>query len=175
MISRFNSKTLVILAALAAGAAHADGLYVGGSLGKPDYSGSINGIGSGSGDGTGLKVYGGTALNKNFALEGGLFDLGKTSSSAGTAKGHGLYVDGVGSYEFAPQWSLLGRVGVVEGRFSSSLGNDASSGLKIGAGLQYELSRQVSLRLEYERFHFVNLFDGKPNLGQASFGVKVGF
>lgn len=174
MISRFNSKTLVILAALAACGARAEGLYVGGSLGQTDYSGSLNGVATGSG-GTGLKVYGGTALNKNFSLEGGLFDLGKTSSSSGTVKGHGLYVDGVGTYELAPQWSLLGRVGLVEGRFSTSLGNDSSTGLKIGAGVQYDLTRQVSLRLEYERTHFVNLFDGKPNIGQTSFGVKVGF
>ena len=173
MISRFNGKTLVILAALAACGARAEGLYVGGSLGRTDYGSGINAIGGG--DGSGLKVYGGAALDKNFSLEGGLFDLGKTSSSAGTAKGHGFYVDGVGSHEFAPQWSLLGRVGVVEGRFSTTLGNDNSTGLKVGAGLQYELTRQVSLRLEYERYHFVNLFDAKPNVGQTTFGVKVGF
>jgi OOP family OmpA-OmpF porin len=174
MISRFTSKTLVILAALATCSAHAEGLYVGGSLGLPDYSGSINGVATGSG-GTGLKIYGGAALNKNFALEGGLFDLGKSSSSAGTVKGHGLYLDGVGTYELAPQWSLLGRVGLAEGRFSTSLGNGSSPALKFGAGVQYDLTRQVSLRLEYERYHFVNLFDGKPNVGQTTFGVKVGF
>lgn len=184
MSSRFcithnkNGKAVIALAALAAsllaGGAHAEGLYVGGSVGSTDYPGSLGGVSTGSG-GTGVKLFGGVKLGSNFAVEGGLYDLGRSNGSAGTTRGHGAYVDGVGSLELAPQWSLLGRVGLVEGRFSSPVGNDSSTGLKLGAGVQYELTRQVALRLEYERVRYSNLYDGKPSVGQTTLGIKFGF
>lgn len=156
------------------GAAHAEGLYLGGSVGAPNYKDSINSIG-GSGGGTGLKLYGGYQLTPNFAVEGGLYRLGRTNDATGTAKVHGIYLDGVGTYEFAPRWSALGSVGVVEGRFNTSLGNDSSVGLKVGAGLQYALTKTVALQLKYEHYHFVNAFEAKPGIGEVSIGIKVGF
>jgi hypothetical protein len=67
---------------------------------------------------------------------------------------------------FAPSWSLIGRLGVADGHFSTSLGNHTSASLKMGAGLQYDLTKQVALRLQYERYHFVNAFGSKPNIGE---------
>ena len=84
MVSQRN-KRFIATALVACGmtAAHADGLYVGGSLGAPNYSNSINGIGGGGGgDGTGLKLYGGDQLTPNFAVEGGLFSLGRTGGAS---------------------------------------------------------------------------------------------
>ena len=88
---------------------------------------------------------------------------------------NGIALDAVGNYMFAPQWSVLGRVGVAEGRFNTSFGNDSSAALKMGAGVQYDLSKQVALRLQYERYHFTNAFDGKPNIGEYTAGVKFSF
>jgi OOP family OmpA-OmpF porin len=176
MFTRFNKKAVFAVALLAGGigAAHAEDFYVGGSVGAPYYHDSINGIG-GTGGGTGLKVYGGYQLTPNFAVEGGLFRLGRTTDSNGTAKVRGGYLDGVGSYEFSPRWSALGSVGVAEGRFSTTLGNDSSPALKLGAGLQYDLTKTVAVRLKYEQYRFVNAFEAKPGIGEASIGIKVGF
>ena len=33
----------------------------------------------------------------------------------------------------------------------------------------------VALRLQYEHYHFTDAFDAKPNVGEVSFGVKLGF
>lgn len=170
-------KQLSIGAALclaALGAARADGLYVGGSLGPPDYRSSINGI-SGNGSGIGGKLYGGYQLMPNWAIEGGLFDLGHIDNATGKVNTRGVYVDAVGSYEFAPRWMMLGSAGVAQGHFTSTGGSDSSSGLKFGAGLQYELSRQVALRAQFEHYHFSDAFDGKPNVDAFTFGVKIGF
>ena len=50
------AKSLVTAALLAGVAgAYADGLYVGGALGAPDYSNQINGVGTGDG-GSGVTV-----------------------------------------------------------------------------------------------------------------------
>src|SRR5665647_1208689 len=70
---------------------------------------------------TGYKLYGGYQLNKNFALEGGYFDLGKfgftaTTVPAGTLNGNirlkGLNLDAVGILPFNEKFSAFGRAGV---------------------------------------------------------------
>lgn len=172
------AQALLTLALVAGGAASAQaaGFYAGGSLAAPDYHGSINGIGdSNSSSGTGLKLYGGYQYTPNLAVEGGYFNLGRSENTSGTVKAQGLYVDGVGSVELAPSWSVLGSVGLAEGRFTTSAGDDHSPALKVGLGVQYDLSPSTALRLGYDRYHFTNVFDDKANIGQTSIGVKVGF
>jgi OOP family OmpA-OmpF porin len=178
MVTRIT-RTLMAGALLAAGlaSAHAEGLYIGGGIGTPDYHSSINGIGGGGGNnsGTGVKLYGGYQLTPNFAIEGGAFNLGRTDDATGIAKTRGIYADGVGSYEFAPKWSVLGSVGVADARFTTTNGDDSSPALKLGAGVQYDLTHQTALRLQYDHYHFTNAFDQKPNVGEFVFGVKFGF
>jgi OmpA-OmpF porin, OOP family len=175
MTIHFNKSTLaVFLMAAGIGAARAEGAYVGASLGTPDYKSSINGV-TGDGSGVGGKAFGGYQLTPNFALEGGFVDLGHIDDGSGRVKVRGAYLDGVGSYEFAPKWSVLGRAGLVQARFKSTNGNDSSPGLKLGAGLQYGLTSQVALRAEYEHYRFSDAFDAKPKVGEFTLGVRVGF
>ncbi len=175
--NRLLACAAAALASVSAGSVHAQTMYGGIDLGHPQYSSAINGIGGsdGTNGGIGGKVYGGYTLTPNFALEGSVFRLGRSSSAAGTVNTWGGAVDAVGNYTFAPQWSVLGRLGVAEARFDTSAGNDSSSGVKAGAGLQYDMNRQVALRVQYERYHFFNAFDAKPNVGEYTAGVKINF
>jgi OmpA-OmpF porin, OOP family len=163
-----------LAAAALAGTAHAEGLYVGGALGKPDWHSPINGI-SGDAGGTGLKVYGGYWFSPQFGTELGYFDLGHADGVAGRARAKGGYADALGRFEFAPSWSLLGSAGLAYGRFDTPGGNDSSPALKLGVGLQYDLTKTVSLRAQYERYRFIDAFDTKANIGQTTLGVNVGF
>jgi OOP family OmpA-OmpF porin len=168
---------VAVAVALVAGgvsAAQAEGVYVGGNVGVPDFKGSINGIG-GQGDGAGVKLYGGYEITPNLAVEAGVFSLGRRSDSSGTLNTRGFYAEGVGRYPLAPQWSLLGSAGLAEGRFTSALGDDSSPALKVGAGVQYDLTRQTALRVQYDLYHFANAYGAKPNIGEVSVGVKFGF
>jgi len=169
-----RTTLVALLAAGGIGAAQAEGLYVGGNLGTPDYHSTINGVG-GDGSGAGLKLYGGYQLTPNFAVEGGYFDLGHIDDGSGRVKARGVYADAVGSFEIAPKWSLLGSAGLAEGRFTTTAGNDSSPALKLGAGVQYDLSKQFALRAQYDRYRFINAFDEKPNIGELSVGLKVNF
>ena len=180
MSSRSSFAFIALTVALgAAGSAQAEGLYGGIDLGHPQYSNGVNGIGGDSGSsndgGVGAKVYGGYALTPNFSLEGSVFRLGHTREDGQGVNTRGVGIDGVGNYMFAPQWSVLGRVGVAEARFNTSGGDDSSAALKIGAGLQYDWTKQVAFRVQYERYHFLNAFDAKPNVGEYSAGVKFSF
>jgi OOP family OmpA-OmpF porin len=175
MITRSSRAVLAgTLLACAALAARAEGPYVGGNLGTPDYHSSINGV-SGDGSGTGFKLYGGYQFNPNFALEGGYFDLGHIDDATGKVNTRGAFVDAVGLYEFAPKWSVLGSAGLAQARFTSDRGDDWSPGIKLGAGLQYDLSRELALRAQYDRYHFSDAFDSRANVGQVSVGLKYGF
>jgi OOP family OmpA-OmpF porin len=175
---RSSTKAFVALS-LALGAlagAQAAGLYAGGDLSAPDFSSSINGAGGdGGGRSVGGKLYGGYQFTPNFAIEGGYFNLGRSKDINGSAKGEGLYVDGVGSVQLAPQWSAYGSLGVAEARLKTPTGNDSSPALKLGLGVQYDLTKDVALRLGYDRYRFTSAFDDKANVGQTAFGVKVAF
>jgi OOP family OmpA-OmpF porin len=177
MKSKFNPSALAaILLVAGIGVAHAadGGAYAGGSLGSPDYKSSVNGI-TGDGSGVGGKLYGGYKFTPNFALEGGAFDLGHIDDATGKVKLRGVYADAVGRYEFAPKWTAFGSAGLAEGKFTTSNGNDNSPALKLGAGVEYNLTREIALRGEYEHYHFSDAFDAKPKVGEFSFGVNVGF
>lgn len=175
MITRTTRNTLAaLLFAGGLAAAHAEGPYVGGALGTPDYHSTINGI-SGDGSGVGGKIFGGYQLTPNFALEGGLFDLGHIDNGSGKVTARGAYFDAVGIVPLTSQWSLLGSAGLAQGRLKTTFGDDSSAAVKLGVGVQYDLTRQVAVRAQYERYRFVSAFDDKANIGAATIGLKVGF
>lgn len=169
-------KTGLVAAVLTTGlaAAHAEGLYVGGALGSPNYRTSVNGV-EGDGSGVSGKVFGGYGLTPHFAVEAGYANLGHIDDATGKVDLRGVYVDGVGHVEVAPKWSLFGSVGVAEGRFETSNGHDSSPALKLGAGVQYDLTEHVALRAGYDHYAFTDAFDAKPRVGEYALGVKVGF
>lgn len=160
-----HTALAALLLACGAGAARAEGFYAGGSVGGSDWSGSVDGV-RGSGSGASGKLFGGYEFSTNFALEAGAMSLGHMRDSAGEASASGVYLDGVGRYEFAPQWSILGRVGVANARFSTPGGDHSDTGVKAGVGVQYDLTPTVALRGEYEYYHFHDAFSfqgqGRP-------------
>jgi len=180
-LSRSRAALAAALLALGmAGAAQAAGApgstYVGGALSAPDYRDPIGGSGDGSGGtGPGLKVYGGYQVTPNFAVEGGVFHLGRTHDVNGTGRAYGAYVDGVGSVEVAPQWSLLGSVGLAQAKLTSAQGSDYSPAVKLGVGVQYDITSQAAVRVGYDRYHFTSAYGGNADVGQTSVGVKFSY
>jgi OOP family OmpA-OmpF porin len=172
-----RSLSVAALLAGAAAGAHAEGFYVGGALSAPQYSSQINGYGDGaSGRGPGFKFYGGYDLTPHFAVEAGVFNLGRTrKTDEGTGMVYGEFLDAVGKYEFAPKWTALGSLGVVQARLTTPTDNASSPGLKLSLGVQYALTTHTALRLGYDRYHFVSAFGEKPNVGQTVFGVDYHF
>lgn len=135
---------------------------------------------------TAYKVFGGYQFHKNFALEAGYFNLGKftyaTSAPGGTLNGkyeiEGVNVDLVGTMPLSPKWSALARIGVQHANtrtgfsgpgYPASASQDTSSrvnNMKVGLGLQYEITPSVLLRGEAERFR---VRDGIANNGDVNY------
>lgn len=171
--TRLAAALTLALGALAAANAQAEGLYLGGNIAAPNWRSSSSGVG-GDDHGVGLNVYGGYAINPNFSLEAGVMTLGKTQGLYGDAKASGGYVDAVGTFPVAPQWSVLGRVGYADAKIKTDLGDDSGGGVKFGAGVQYDLTPTTALRGEWARYR-IDAFNANNNIDQYSLGVKVGF
>jgi OOP family OmpA-OmpF porin len=148
---------------------------------------------------TGYKLYGGYKFNRNFAVEGGYFDLGKfkftantaTTVPAGTLDGsiklNGLNLDAVGILPITQRFSAFGRVGLNVAEAKDSF---AGTGLvnvlrpnpskrdtnyKFGAGLQYDFTDSLGMRLEAERYRVNDAVGNKGDVDLVSVGVVYRF
>lgn len=123
--------------------------------------------------GKGFKVFGGYQFNRQFAIEGGYFNLGNfgftsttnpPGSLSGRIKLQGLNLDLVGTWPLTERLSAIGRVG---GQYASTRDTFSGTGAvtvlnpnpsaralnaKVGLGLQYEFSRSFFMRAEAERY-----------------------
>lgn len=169
------AKALVSAVAVAAFSAHAEGLYVGGSLGTSRYNGpDVGGLSTDSSS-NGGKLYGGYGFTPNFGVEAGYADLGKAQSAAGDVRGHGIFVDAVGTVPLSEGLSALGRVGLFNGKAKSSFGtSDSGTNYKVGLGLQYDFNKQTGIRGEWERYRF-DALGTKANTDLYSIGVNYKF
>lgn len=141
-----------------------------------------------------FKVFGGYQFNRNWALEGGYFNLGKfgytsTTVPAGALKGQiklqGLNLDVVGTLPLSERFSVIGRAGLqyAEAR-DSFTGTGAvqvlsrnptkrDTNYKLGVGLQYEVNPSFFVRGEAERYR---INDAVGNRGDINvFSVTLVF
>jgi len=202
---------LAVLAAFASPFAVADdtgwygGLNIGQSRAKIDdarITSSLLGSGFGTSSITddnrdsGYKLFGGYRINRNFALEGGYFDLGKfgftaTTVPAGTLNGtiqlKGLNLDAVGILPITAKFSAIGRAG-----FNYAEAKDSFSGTgavnvlnsnpskrdinyKLGLGVQYDFTEAVGMRAEVERYRANDAVGNKGDVDLVSVGLVYRF
>lgn len=145
---------------------------------------------------TGFKLFGGYQFNRNFALEGGYFDLGKfgfkaTTVPAGTLDGRirlrGVNLDLVGRLPVTEKFSVFGRVGV---NYADARDNFTGTGavrvldanprkhdanIKFGAGLQYDFTDALGMRVEAERYRINDAVGNKGDVDLFSVGLVYRF
>ena len=145
---------------------------------------------------TGYKLFGGYKFNKNFALEGGYFDLGRFGFTAitvpaGTLSGNiqlkGLNLDAVGILPITEKFSAFGRVGLnysdardsFSGTGSVSVLNPNPSkrdaNYKVGLGLQYDFTESLGMRLEAERYRINDAVGNHGDIDLVSLGLVYRF
>jgi OOP family OmpA-OmpF porin len=145
---------------------------------------------------TGYKLFAGYKFNRNFALEGGYFDLGRfgftaTTVPAGTLNGsirlRGVNLDAVGILPLNDKFSVFGRLGLnhAEARDSfSGTGavtvtnpspSKSDTNIKFGAGLQYDFNQSLGMRLEAERHRIDDAVGNKGDVDLVSVGLVFRF
>jgi len=185
-----NARFVVAALALAATASvQAADWYVGGALGRSAYKVDTTGATSSDKNDTGYKLFAGARLGANLAVEGGFADLGKASAAQGNVSGSiklsALYLDAVGIVPLG-QFDLFGRLGLtssklkVAGTVGNFVANDSDRSVQahFGLGGQYNISKSVAVRAEWERFRGKYSKNGVSDSGNAdlwSVGVTLGF
>lgn len=138
---------------------------------------------------TGWKIFGGYSFNPNFAVELAYIDFGEFSGRGGgftdNWEARGFSFSALGMLPLANQFSLLGKVGLtgwdVDNNFSVGgvpfSASDDGSDFNYGIGAQYDFTRQVGARLEWERFTNVGDSDstGESDLDLLSVSVSYKF
>ena len=145
---------------------------------------------------TGYKLFAGYKFNRNFALEGGYFDLGRfgysaTTVPAGTLNGsiklRGLNLDAVGILPINQKFSAFGRIGVNYAEAKDSFSGTGAvavtnpnpskreANLKLGLGLQYDFTRSVGVRAEVERYRINDAVGSKGDIDMISAGLIYRF
>jgi OOP family OmpA-OmpF porin len=134
------------------------GWYAGITLGQSEVkSVDCTGFTSCDAKDTAFRILGGYQINRNFAAELGYHDLGKVKVSApGVSfdiKSNAWELVGVGAYPLANQFSVYGKLGFYRGETKvSGGGKDTNTDLTYGIGGQYDLSREVGIRAEWQRY-----------------------
>jgi OOP family OmpA-OmpF porin len=145
---------------------------------------------------TGYKLFGGYKVNKNFAVEGGYFDLGRfgfaaTTIPAGTLSGNirlkGLNLDAVGILPINEKFSAFGRAGLNYAEARDSFTGTGLVGVanpnpskreanfKLGLGIQYDFTESLGMRLEAERYRINDAVGNKGDIDLLSVGLVYRF
>jgi OOP family OmpA-OmpF porin len=187
-----------------------DNWYLGGSIGQSRSQNShsritgqlggatVNSINDDSTD-LGYKLFGGKKFNKNFAIEGGYFDLGKfgftanttpAGTFAGTIKLKGVNVDGLGILPITDKFSAFGRLGLQYAQAKDSFtgtGPGASVAAanpspsksavnyKLGLGVQYDFTPSLGVRGEWERYRINDAVGNKGDIDMYLVGLVYTF
>lgn len=159
---------LAATSVLAADAAASPSFYIGGGLGTSNFKTDCNAGVSCSNPSLNFKLLTGYRFSPNFAVEGAYANFGtiKEKSDMETAKArlHSFTLSGLGIIPLSNEAHLFGKLGVHFSRgkldINSRDGGESSSdnyrktGLLLGAGLQYDFTRNFAGRVEYERLNF---------------------
>lgn len=154
-------------------AAHAEGGYVGAGITSTKQE-----VGGGDYK-AGGKIFGGIELDKMWGVEAGYTDFRSATYTAPglltptTTKGHAYYVAGKGTMPLNEQFSLFGKLGVANVKAEavtsgsgvpiiSSL-SQSKTGAYAAIGAQYNLTKQVALTAEYERYGQSRSYGAKPD------------
>lgn len=141
----------------------------------------------------GWKLQLGYQMAPMWALEGGYTSLGRakyitsnpTYTASGERKADLFNLDLVGKVEINPSFSLLGRIGGYYWRTDSDMPfaaglsrvRDTGTDFKIGAGVQYEFTRNFALRGEFERYNGIGKSEtsGDSKVNLLSIGAVLKF
>jgi OOP family OmpA-OmpF porin len=161
------------------------GWYAGASLGQMEAEGACPGGFSCDKKDTAWKIFGGYRINRNFAAEVFYANLGKVTVSAtvpgvGTVSAEGklqsIGAAALGIWPVGEQFEVFGKLGIASSDNKTSAtgpgvtasGSGSGSDIVFGVGGTYNLSRNVGVRAEWERFN-----DSEVNV--LSIGVQYKF
>lgn len=127
--------------------------YIGGTLGRSDFKDGCQGLGSCDKKDTAWRILGGYQFNRNFAAEIGYHNLGKASAPGLDTKANAVELVGIGALPLVDRFSVYGKLGAYRGELKTAAAKKTSSDVTYGAGLQYDFTKAVGVRGEWQRYN----------------------
>jgi OOP family OmpA-OmpF porin len=127
--------------------------YIGANIGQSKFRNACNGFTGCDDKDTSFRLFGGYQFTPNIAAELGYNDFGKIGGI--DVKSNAWDLSAVGMWPLASQISLLGRVGLYHGEVKDG-GSDTKNGVTFGLGAQYDFTRNVGVRAEWQRFNNIS-------------------
>ncbi len=154
--------------------------YIGGSIGKPDYSTRCGLIGSCDNPDLSGHIFTGGMFSRYLGAEVGYVYMGEAKRGGGETRAHGINLSLVGQVPLANAFNAYGKVGTTYGRTRTSAlpgagiatGNDGGWGWAYGAGLSYDLTKNVSALLEWQRHDFTFAGDTKKHVPEQNRSIE---
>jgi len=141
------------------------GIYLGAGLGKSKaLQVCTNATGGCDETETSLRLFGGYQFHRNIAVEGGYQYFGTYSRGSSGLVSNALDVVAVGSWPITKELSVYGKLGGYLARTSSAPASEDNSGLVYGLGGEWALSKDWSVRGEWQRY---------DNVGGGGLGFKT--
>ena len=144
----------------------------------------------------GFKILGGYQFSPYIALEGGYMDLGRydfnaqtlpAGSLTGEIKIRGLHLDLMGLLPLSARLSAFARLGANHAEARAQFAGtglvtvpnpdrrERATNIKYGAGLEYEVTRALGLRIEAERYRINDTVGNTGDIDLASAGLIYRF
>ncbi len=188
-----------MLAASSAAWSQEPRFYLGGAVGQATMKDACQDLPSGfscDDKDTAFKLFGGYQINRNFAVEAAYNDFGKAKANGtisgvsvdATAEATAWELTAIGSWPIANRFAVYGKLGVYYGDLKSNAtatsggatgtgsAKDTNTDLTFGLGASFDLTRNVSLRAEWQRFNDMGGNDtGKSDVDMLSIGALYRF
>lgn len=170
----------LIAGVTAIGAAQAQTSYVGVGIATADHKFNVSGATNVDSDGykASGKLFGGYEIDQTWGVEAGYTDFRNARSNYTLnnvpgrleSEGHSIYLAGKATAPINEQFSVFGKLGAAYNKtelHSTTPGlafDDSKTEVYAGVGGQYNLSKQVALTLEYERYGKSRDFGAKADV-----------
>lgn len=155
--------------------------YVGGSVGRSDYDVSCIGPFACDGESTGFKLFTGTKFNNVLGAELSYLHLGDAElGGGGDSRAHGINASLIAGVPLTQSISVNGKLGTtygwtrIGGPGATGGGERDDFGLSYGAGLNFNITRQVDVRVDWDRHRF-EFTRGNDNVDLLSVGLQYRF
>lgn len=155
--------------------------YVGGTVGRSDYDVRCIGPFACDGEGTGFKLFTGTRFNNMLGAELSYLHLGDVELGGGDdSRAHGINLSLIAGAPLTQSISVNGKLGTtygwtrIGGPGATGGGERDDFGLSYGAGLNFNITRQVDVRVDWDRHRF-EFTRGNNDVDLLSIGLQYRF
>lgn len=123
---------------------------------------------------TAWKIFGGLEVNEYISMEVGYADMGEVDykgAVSGTREVDGMTLRLIGAYALNPRFTLLatGGMNILQADMKTVPGasDDTDVAWSAGLGMQYNFTKSVGLRVEWERYFEVGSSNFNGGTGEA--------